>query len=62
MQLFAQSVFVTVLHLHLPHSLLPFATVFPISFLPQRYVDRKMDCNLHTGVYPPLTVAGFAAA
>ena len=24
----------------------------------QRYVDRKMDCNLHTGVYPPLTVAG----
>jgi hypothetical protein len=27
----------------------------------QRYVDRKMDCNLHTGVYPPLTVAGNAS-
>jgi hypothetical protein len=26
--------------------------------VPQRYVERKMDCNLHIGVYPPLTVAG----
>ena len=39
------------------HVISPLLVAILIFFL-QRYVERKMDCNLHTGVYPPLTVAG----